>query len=410
MSLVRFLPTPSDRMGILWTLLNIEGSVIVEYGPAGTTHFSMGLFGDLGIEQENRLFTTHMREEDVIMGDTSRLENAILEVDENYSPKIIFVVASSSSAVVGTDLRGICTMIQPKVNARLIAFEQGGFRGDYSFGLRAAYDLLSQTVAKRGAERKPGTYNILGASSGAYRCKADVEEVKRLLTEAFGLKCLCTMCLETDVETMEDLTGAEVNLVIRGEALPMARRMKEEFGIPYVYGVPYGYQGTLDWLSEIAGVTGKIVNPRMLGQIKKSSMEIMQYRMYSRMLKRDKMQAYLYGEYETVKGLGKFLSEMGITPLYRISSHSLTPLEETEDGIDNLPDEKERIRILKGLDHTLVLADDTSSHLISNANTFVRIATPLIDGSQIATHMPLIGPRGADMIRESVDAYVNTLR
>ncbi len=74
MSLVRFLPTPSDRMGILWTLLNIEGSVIVEYGPAGTTHFSMGLFGDLGIEQENRLFTTHMREEDVIMGDTSRLE------------------------------------------------------------------------------------------------------------------------------------------------------------------------------------------------------------------------------------------------------------------------------------------------------------------------------------------------
>ena len=30
MSLVRFLPTPSDRMGILWSLLSVEGSVIVE--------------------------------------------------------------------------------------------------------------------------------------------------------------------------------------------------------------------------------------------------------------------------------------------------------------------------------------------------------------------------------------------
>ena len=43
MSLTRFLPLPSDRMGILWSLLNIEDSVIVEYGPAGTTHYSMGI-------------------------------------------------------------------------------------------------------------------------------------------------------------------------------------------------------------------------------------------------------------------------------------------------------------------------------------------------------------------------------
>ena len=28
MSLVRYLPTPSDRMGILWSLLSVEGSVI----------------------------------------------------------------------------------------------------------------------------------------------------------------------------------------------------------------------------------------------------------------------------------------------------------------------------------------------------------------------------------------------
>ena len=64
MSLCRYFPTPSDRMGILWSLLCIEDSVVLEYGPAGTTHYSISLFGGLGVDQQNRLFTTHMSEDD----------------------------------------------------------------------------------------------------------------------------------------------------------------------------------------------------------------------------------------------------------------------------------------------------------------------------------------------------------
>ncbi len=56
MSLTRFLPVPSDRMGIIWSLLSIKDAVVLEYGSAGTTHYSMSLYGDIGIEQENRLF------------------------------------------------------------------------------------------------------------------------------------------------------------------------------------------------------------------------------------------------------------------------------------------------------------------------------------------------------------------
>ena len=62
MSLTRFLPLPSDRMGILWSLFHIDGSVLLEYGPAGTTHYSMSLYGELGIEEENCLFTNLLRE------------------------------------------------------------------------------------------------------------------------------------------------------------------------------------------------------------------------------------------------------------------------------------------------------------------------------------------------------------
>lgn len=410
MSLTRFLPTPSDRMGILWSLLNIEDAVIVEYGPAGTTHFSMSLFGELGIEQENRLFTTHLREEDVVMGDTSRLENALAEVDENFHPAVIFVAASSCSAVIGTDLRGVCTMVQPKVKAKLVTFEQGGFRGDYAAGIKETYRLLADQMVKPDTEKRPGTFNILGASIGAYRCKADALEIDRLMAEAFGIKLHTALCLETDLEKIGSMGGAELNLVIRQEALPAAKLLESKCGTPYVYGAPYGYQGTLDWLEAIGKQIGRPVNPRLAGELKKRAMEVMQYRMYGRMLRRDKPQACLYGEYETVRGLGAFLSTMGIAPTNQISAHSLAPLENPEDGIQYLPAEKERINLLRSLHHTLVLADDTSRHLLDADNTFIRIATPLIDSAQVATHMPLMGPRGADMIMETVDAYFNTLR
>ena len=43
MSLCRYLPTPSDRMAVMWTLLTVKDAVVLEYGPAGTTHYCVCL-------------------------------------------------------------------------------------------------------------------------------------------------------------------------------------------------------------------------------------------------------------------------------------------------------------------------------------------------------------------------------
>ena len=59
---------------------------------------------------------------------------------------------------------------------------------------------------------------------------------------------------------------------------------------------------------------------------------------------------------------------------------------------------------------TLVLADDVSKRLLTKDNTFLRVSMPLVDGAQIAAHLPFMGPRGADFILEAVEAYLKTLR
>lgn len=410
MSLVRYLPTPSDRMGILWSLLSVEGSVIVEYGPSGTTHYSMGLFGELGVDQENRLFSTHMSEDDVVMGDVSRLESALIEVDEGYNPKVIFVVASSISAVIGTDLRGVCAYMQPKVNARLIAFEQGGFRGDYSIGIKEACRLLVEQIAEPNVERKPGVYNILGASAWSYRNASDVNEIKRLMKEAFDMECHACLCAETGTESIRTMGCAEVNLVLRGEAIPAAKHLEEKCGTPYVQGAPYGYEGTLNWLEQIGHVIGRAVNPKLMAHLKKRIMESRQYRMYTMMLKQDRPAVTLMGEYMTVQGLSDFLNGIGFPVVNKLSAHGLRVLENPAEDVKHLPVEKDRIELLKGLHKQFVLADDVSRRLLASDNTFMRIATPVVDGAMIAVHMPLMGDRGADMIIESVEEYLQTLK
>ena len=65
---------------------------------------------------------------------------------------------------------------------------------------------------------------------------------------------------------------------------------------------------------------------------------------------------------------------------------------------------------MKGLNRHFVLADDVSGRLLAADNTYMRIASPLVDGAVVATHMPLMGDRGADMIIEHVEEYLQMLK
>ena len=111
MALIRNFPVPSDRMAIISTLLNIEDAVVLEYGPEGTTHFSMNFFNKLGQDYPNRLFTTGVDDSDIVMGSTENLERGIFELDALYSPKAIFVLTSSVTSIIGTDIVGICDRV-----------------------------------------------------------------------------------------------------------------------------------------------------------------------------------------------------------------------------------------------------------------------------------------------------------
>lgn len=421
MSLCRYFPAPSDRMAIIWTLMPVEDAVVLEYGPAGTTHFGGGFYGSFGIRLRQSLFTTHISEDDVIMGDVSRLEKAIVELDEAYHPKVIFVVASAVIAVIGTDIRGVCRYMQQEVRARLIAFEDGGFRGDYTYGLRAAYRLLAAELTSPSPEketdggapeRKPDKagvkrpfYQILGASAASWRIRSDVWEIRELMREAFGWECGLVMGLECTVEALQNSGNASVNLVLRQEAVEAAKILQEKYGTPWVFGAPYGYLGTLRWLRHISQATGFPAAKTLLDRLdeKISDMAPMGGPMAG--VRRLPPRAVIQGDYDLITGLSGALAEMGIETERKICSHSLKEIADPEPGIAFYPEEKERLEAYKTFHGQWILGDALMPQLCPGDNYFTCVSFQFVGKVQTASHLPFMGEKGMDYLRELSEEY-----
>ena len=404
MSLVRFLPTPSDRMGIIWSLLAVQGAIVLEYGPAGTTHYSMGLYGGLGLRFQNRLFTTHMSEDDVVMGDVTRLEEALVELDKNYAPKVIFVVASSVTAVIGTDIKGVCRYMQNEVKAKLVAFEQGGFRGDYSVGLAETYKLLVRNLPQKGVAQEKGVYNIIGASAWRYRMASDIWEVKCLLSEALGLSCNACLCCDTSVEELQALGKAQVNIVLGNEGLAAAQYLEEKFGTPYVYAAPYGYSGTVRFLESVGEAIGEMPQPLVLMRLRMKEKGMSMLSMFAMMGGGKRKQAVVKGDYDLVQGVSAFLEQAGIRVVHKMCAHSLKAIAEPAADVESYAEEGEWLQQIRELRATLIFADDVALAQADASNMKVLISAPFMNGV-VATHLPFMGEKGADFLLEQIQGY-----
>ena len=404
MSLVRFLPTPSDRMGIIWSLLAVQGAIVLEYGPAGTTHYSMGLYGGLGLRFQNRLFTTHMSEDDVVMGDVMRLEEALVELDKNYAPKVIFVVASSVTAVIGTDIKGVCRYMQNEVKAKLVAFEQGGFRGDYSVGLAETYKLLVRNLPQKGVAQEKGVYNIIGASAWRYRMASDIWEVKCLLSEALGLSCNACLCCDTSVEELQALGKAQVNIVLGNEGLAAAQYLEEKFGTPYVYAAPYGYSGTVRFLESVGEAIGEMPQPLVLMRLRMKEKGMSMLSMFAMMGGGKRKQAVVKGDYDLVQGVSAFLEQAGIRVVHKMCAHSLKAIAEPASDVESYAEEGEWLQQIRDLRATLIFADDVALAQADASNMKVLISAPFMNGV-VATHLPFMGEKGADFLLEQIQGY-----
>lgn len=353
------------------------------------------------------LYSTHIDEKDVIMGTTKRIEEALLEIDREYKPKYIFVVGSSIASVIATDLKGICSSMEDSINAKMIAFEGGGFRGDYTLGLREALNALVKTIVKPCDSKKANVFNIIGATSEEYRIRSNVEEIKSIMKECFNFELGTCFTLDSSIEEIENSGEAALNLVIRNEGIEAANILKEKTNTPFLYGAPYGYIGTLSWIEEVGKLINRPPSLAYISKVRKKMISSKQFHMYKHFISTP-LKACIVGNYDMIVGLSKFFKEdIGFDIGFGICNHSIKKCNNEDENIRYFDIEKDKINVIKDCSQSILLGDDVTLAISSEDNVKVKVSNPTLGGREFLTHMPFMGYKGADYLLEEVSKYIN---
>lgn len=102
--------------------------------------------------------------------------------------------------------------------------------------------------------------------------------------------------------------------------------------------------------------------------------------------------------------------EFGLVVDKKICNHSLKNIKLDLSEIIAPKKEKDKIDILKSLENKIIFGDEVSINLCNNSNTKICISFPFPGKTQVATHLPFMGEKGADYIIEIIREYFSSIR
>ena len=117
-------PRPSPIAASLYTLRDMNADVIILHGPHGCCFRTGRLLENDGV----RVVTTSMSENDFIFGASEKLEETLIKVDEMFSPKLVGVVGTCVSMIIGEDMKE--AVKNANINAKVITVESHGGLGE----------------------------------------------------------------------------------------------------------------------------------------------------------------------------------------------------------------------------------------------------------------------------------------
>lgn len=389
MKLYKNLVVPSDRMGLIWTLCTIENACIVEFGPTGTTHYAVEAIGQLNGEALAKIYSTHMSETDITFGSYDRLIDSIREIDINIKPKYIFVLTSSITSIIGSDIHGICSEISHEVNAKIIPIDIGGLKDDYNRGVEKGLELIAKNIVKDNLE-KTDTFNIIGSNIDCFNFLSDCEEIKRMMKSIFNKEVNTIFTAYTDIESLENASKANLNIVLREEGLKAAVYMENKFKIPYIYYKPIGFTQTMKWIDMIKEKTNYVIN---LDNIKEEEKIIKKHmfrvNMKIKLLKNKNIA--IFADKDTLLSVKEFMKELNF------NVHRAEIIHNYKVDDESVIVDSGELNILKYLENeslAMLLADGGTLKMKHKSNLDIQISNPNFKEVKVNPYNPFVGFRG----------------
>ena len=193
-------------------------------------------------------------------GDTAQLfKDAARDAHERFKPNAMLVGASCTAELIQDDPGGLALAL--KLPIPVVALELPAYQRKENWGASETFYHLVRALVPGQHQRTPlagraAVCNILGPTALGFRHRDDTREIRSLLQE-LGIQVNVVAPLDASVADIRKLPEADFNVVLYPElARTAAQWLQRQFDQPFTQTVPYGVNGTLDFIAEVRELAG----------------------------------------------------------------------------------------------------------------------------------------------------------
>lgn len=130
-------PRPNPIIAAMYTLRDLDVDVILMHGPAGCGFMASRRLEEAGV----RVMTTGMQEDDLIFGAEEKLVRILRTVEERFHPRIVGVVGTCASMIIGENLDG--AIKKAGISAVVLPVDVHGCSGPNTSGAIRALEVAA---------------------------------------------------------------------------------------------------------------------------------------------------------------------------------------------------------------------------------------------------------------------------
>lgn len=228
--LTPFAPDQSGAVSVLYAL----GGAVIIVDAGGCTGNICG-FDEPRFESEPAaVFSAGLRDMDAILGRDQLLVDKAVGIAETLRPKFVALVGTPVPAVIGTDLKSLCRLIEKQSGVPAFAVETNGFKL-YDVGCEQAYLALFKKFCTNRPHSAPKGIGILGATP--FDCDTDALGAFLKAHPAYT-----AVGWTSGLETLVKAAAAERNIVVAPDGLKAAKWLNAHFDVPYTLRDPMAAQ------------------------------------------------------------------------------------------------------------------------------------------------------------------------
>jgi len=240
---------------IMHTAVGCGGSIYwTQLGATG--YLGAGYVGGMAVPSSN------VCEKDVIFGGAERLTEQVEHTLRIVKGELYVIVTGCMTDIIGDDIDSVAREFQDQ--ARIIAVETGGFRGDGYVGYDLVLRGLFRDFVRHGEETQGDLVNVWGIVPGQDAFwRGNLDRVRDLL-ESLGLRVNTFFTAQDSVGSLETSSAAALNVVVsQSYGLEAAAVFEEEHGVPSLATqFPIGPTATAEFLRSVGAELD--VSPRTI--------------------------------------------------------------------------------------------------------------------------------------------------